>query len=163
MRQVEALVAFDLLDEALDQAKKSSDTDLMYYVLVHAKKGLQWGQFFDLIANHPKLMKLMLLYWNKSGQETYIVEFFKRTSSHMVAGKYLMQEAMHIDPLEFDERVQLLKMSQQAFECAGSTGATFAGVVEDQVRLEQAQRQLSHTLVGKSLRKTIFDAVRRQE
>ena len=81
----------------------------------------------------------------------------------MVAGKYLMQEAMRIDPLEFEMRVQLLQMSQKAFEYADATGAPFAGVVEDQIQLEKAQRQLSHTLVGKSLRKTIFDAVRRQE
>ena len=161
IKQVEALVAFDLLDEALERANASSDTDLMYYVLIHAKKGLQWGQFFDLIAKHKKMMQLMLIYWSKSNQETYILQFFKKTAAHMVAGKYMMQEAMRIDPMEFEERTNLLQMSAKAFALAGNDSAR--EVVEDRIKLEQAQRQLSHTLVGKSLRQTIFDAVRRQE
>jgi hypothetical protein len=161
LRQVKALVAFDLLDEALERAHQSSDTDLMYYVLIHCKKGLQWGQFFDLISKHPKMMKLMLNYWSRSNQDTYVLQFFKKTAAHNVAGKHMMQEAMTIDPMEFEERTTLLKMSAKAFALAGNDQA--CEVVENRIKLEQAQRQLSHTLVGKSLRQTIFDAVRRQE
>jgi hypothetical protein len=82
----------------------------------------------------------------------------------MTAGKYMMQQAMAmVDPMKFDERHKLLQMSAKAFECAGPEGKSFVEVVEDRIKLEQAQRQLSPKLVGKSLRKTIFDAVRRQE
>ena len=73
----------------------------------------------------------------------------------------MMQEAMTIDPMEFEERTTLLKMSAKAFALAGNDQAS--EVVENRIKLEQAQRQLSHTLVGKSLRQTIFDAMRRQE
>ena len=162
--QVNALVYFDLLDEAFNKLALSHDTDLMYYMLMQSKKGLQWGQFFELISRHPQMRSLMLLYWKSTRQETYILQFLKQTPAHMTAGKYMMQQAMAmVDPMKFDERHKLLQMSAKAFECAGPEGKSFVEVVEDRIKLEQAQRQLSPKLVGKSLRKTIFDAVRRQE
>lgn len=161
MRQVKALIAFDLLDEALEIANQSSDTDLMYYVLLRCKKGMQWGQFFELIKRHYRMVKLMLSYWEDSNLEHLISKFVDKAAAHNEAGKHFMQEAINTDPMEFDERTKLFRLSAVFYKMAGNESAL--DVVENCIRLEQEQKQLSAHLIGKSLRQTIFDAIRRQE
>ena len=120
-------------------------------------------QYFELIAGHPRVMQLMLKYWEESGQQSVISQFLQKTNVHDVAGRYLMQDALRIDALDFEQRDQVTAMSAQAFRKAGPGLEFFVEVAEERIALEREQRKLSHKLVGASLRQTIFNAVQRRE
>ena len=74
-----------------------------------------------------------------------------------------MADALGKDSIEFETRSRLLAMSARAFSMCGPKQQHFAEAAEEQIKLEREQRQLSHNLVGHSLRRTIFDAVQRRE
>lgn len=163
LKQVNALINFDLLDDALQRSTASHDTELIYFALAKARSNLMLFQYFDLIAGHPRVMRLMLKYWEESGQQSVISQFLQKTNVHAIAGRYLMQDALRIDALDFEQRDQVTAMSAQAFRKAGPGSEFFVEVAEERIALEREQRKLSHKLVGGSLRQTIFNAVQRRE
>ena len=163
IKQVSALVKFDLLDQALQHAAESYDTELIFFTVSQAKSGLMLFQFFDLVARHSNVMRIMLKYWEESDQQGKISQFLQKSNVHSIAGRYLMQDAANIDASDFEQRDQVTAMSAQAFKKAGPQYNFFVEIAEERIALEREQRKLSHKLVGKSLRQTIFNAVHRRE
>ena len=141
LKQINALIHFDLLDDALERAIASHDTQLIFFALAQAQSNLMTFQYFDLVAGHPTVMRLMLNYWEESGQQSMISQFCKKANVHAIAGHYLMHDALQIDALDFEQRDQVTAMSAQAFEKAGPGSEFFVEVAEERIALERGAAQ----------------------
>lgn len=163
LNQVNALISFDLLDEALRRAISASDTDLLLFALKRAKQGLMWPQFFELIQRHPQAMKVQFYAWERSGQHRQINSFLSSTHNHAYAGRFMLRDALAMTD-DFKDRLRHLGAAKGAFDQAdGPTSAAIAASLGERIQLEVEQSSLSHALVGRSLRQTIFDTICRGE
>ena len=155
---------------AVQCAMDSHDTELVYFALFQSKESLTFAEFFHLVARVPGVAPLMIKFWKANEEHETLMKYLSSQSNHEQSGKYFIEEADKRAGVDI-ERAGFLQMATNAFkkaaaEVSGAEKARLAALeitVADRKQLETFQNRLSSSLIGRSLHRTVLDAVCRQQ
>ncbi len=142
--QVPLLLTMGELSAALAKAVGSSDVELTYLVLLHAKGALAEADFLELLTPLPVAQELLASYC-RAREPELLKTLYYHVNRPAEAASIAIREAYRAG--SWAQRMRGLSIALQFYEHAGSL-PHLAKATEEQLKLLDAQRQLERDTKG---------------
>jgi len=147
-QQVPLLLRMGELPLALEKAATSSDVELVYLVLLHAKATLAEADFYELLLPQPSAQKLFGVYCRAREPET-LKALYYHVNQPIEAAALAIREAYKAST--WAQRMRGLAIALQFYEHSAASNpqcAALAKSTEEQLKLLDVQRQLERDTQG---------------
>ncbi|KAJ2371535.1 Vacuolar protein [Coemansia sp. RSA 2607] len=154
--QVPLLISMGQDEAAMAAAIRSSDADLVYFVIFHLFKALPLGEFFQTISRSRVASQLFEKYCTDQGAPV-LEDYYYQEDAFAKSARLIIKD--NLAERDVGKLIANLKVALKILH-NDKAAATEARAVDSQISLLQAQHQLEretpgHTFVGLPLNQTL--------